>query len=83
MNHNPFMPREQRTAILTFDNGQRVRAEILIPKSDRPIYHDDLERRFIRDFHKSQPRACTQVSQSAYPAQLISEHIKTVKTTEL
>lgn len=37
MNHNPFMPREQRTAILTFDNGQRVRAEILIPKSDRPI----------------------------------------------
>lgn len=35
MNHNPFMPREQRTAILTFDNGQRVRAEILIPKSDR------------------------------------------------
>lgn len=31
MNHNPFIPREQRTAILTFDNGQRVRAEILIP----------------------------------------------------
>ena len=33
MNHNPFIPREQRTAILTFDNGQRVRAEILIPKN--------------------------------------------------
>lgn len=29
MKHNPFVPREQRTAILTFDNGQRVRAEIL------------------------------------------------------
>lgn len=57
MNHNPFMPREQRTAILTFDNGQRVRAEILISKSDRPIFHDDLERRFIEDFHKSQPNA--------------------------
>lgn len=28
MKHNPFVPREQRTAILTFDNGQRVRAEI-------------------------------------------------------
>lgn len=55
MIHNPFMPREQRTAILTFDNGQRVRVEILIPKSDRPIFHNDLERRFIEDFHKSQP----------------------------
>lgn len=57
MNHNPFMPREQRTAILTFDNGQRVRAEVLIPKSDRAKWHDDLERRFIEDFHKSQPHA--------------------------
>lgn len=57
MIHNPFMPREQRTAILTFDNCQRVRAEILIPKSDRPIFHNDLERRFIEDFHKSQPNA--------------------------
>lgn len=57
MNHNPFAATEQRTAILTFDNGQRVRAEILIPKSDRPIFHYDLERRFIEDFHKSQPNA--------------------------
>ena len=31
MIHNPFMPREQRTAILTFDNGQRVRAESSFP----------------------------------------------------
>lgn len=56
MSNNPFMPREQRTAILTFDNGHRVRAEILIPKSDRPMWYDDIERRFIEDFHKSQPR---------------------------
>lgn len=28
MKHNPFVPREQRTAILTFDNGQRS-----VPKS--------------------------------------------------
>lgn len=57
MNHNPFMPREQRTAILTFDNGHRVRAEILIPKSDRPMWYDDIERRFISEWHKSQPNA--------------------------
>lgn len=49
MNHNPFAATEQRTAILTFDNGQRVRAEVLIPKSDRATWHDDIERRFIRE----------------------------------
>lgn len=83
MNHNPFMPREQRTAILTFDNGQRVRAEILIPQV-RPT---NLSRRPRTTLHPRLPQVaasgCTQVSQSAYPAQLISEHIKTVKTTEL
>lgn len=78
MNHNPFIPREQRTAILTFDNGQRIRAEVLIPKSDRPMWHDDLERRFIRDLQVA-ATGSTQARQSAYPAQLISEHIKTVK----
>lgn len=48
---------QQRTAILTFDNGQRVRAEILVPKSDRLVFHDELERRFIESFRKLQPRA--------------------------
>ena len=57
MNHNPFEATEQRTAIITFDNGQRVRAEVLIPKSDRETWHDDIERRFIREWHKSQPNA--------------------------
>lgn len=57
MNHNPFAATEQRTAILTFDNGQRVRAEVLIPKSDRATWHDGIERRFIREWHKSQPNA--------------------------
>ena len=57
MNHNPFAATEQRTVILTFDNGQRVRAEVLIPKSDRATWHDDIERRFIREWHKSQPNA--------------------------
>lgn len=57
MNHNPFAATEQRTAILTFDNGQRVRADVLIHKSDRATWHDDIERRFIREWHKSQPNA--------------------------
>lgn len=52
MKHNPFVPREQRTAILTFDNGQRVRAEITLPGR-----HTELERRIVNDFNKAQPRA--------------------------
>ena len=47
MKHNPFVPREQRTAILTFDNGQRVRAEISIPGTDKPVWHTELERRIV------------------------------------
>lgn len=48
MKHNPFVPREQRTAILTFDNGQRVRAEITLPGTDKPVWHADLERRIVK-----------------------------------
>lgn len=47
MKHNPFVPREQRTAILTFDNGQRVRAEITLPGTDKPVWHTELERRIV------------------------------------
>ncbi len=57
MKHNPFIPREQRTAILTFDNGLRARAEVSLPGTDKPVWHADLERRLVRDFNKSQPRA--------------------------
>lgn len=57
MKHNPFVPREQRTAILTFDNGQRVRAEITLPGTDKPVWHTQLERCIVRDFNKAQPRA--------------------------
>lgn len=36
MKHNPFVPREWRTAILTFDNGHRAHAEVLLPGTDNP-----------------------------------------------
>lgn len=57
MHSNPFTPPQQRTAILTFDNGQRVRAEITLPGTDKPVWHTQLERRIVRDFNKAQPRA--------------------------
>ena len=57
MHNNPFIPPTQRTAILTFDNGQRVRAEVTLPGTDKPVWHAQLERRIVRDFNKAQPRA--------------------------
>lgn len=57
MNSNPFIPSQQRTAILTFDNGHRIRAEILIPGTDKSVWHTELERRIVREFNKPQPRA--------------------------
>lgn len=61
MKHNPFVPREWRTAILTFDNGTRARAEVLLPGTDKPVWHADLERRLVRDFNKSKPHAVHKV----------------------
>lgn len=61
MSYNPFVPREWRTAILTFDNGHRARAEVLLPGTDKPVWHADLERRLVRDFNKSQPHAVHKV----------------------
>lgn len=61
MKHNPFVPREWRTAILTFDNGHRAHAEVLLPGTDKPVWHADLERRLVRDFNKSQPHAVHKV----------------------
>lgn len=57
MHNNPFITPQQRTAILTFDNGQRVRAEITLPGTDKPVWHTELERRIVNDFNKAQPRA--------------------------
>ena len=41
MKHNPFVPREQRTAILTLDNGQ------LIPAAYDLIVNIDHTRRLL------------------------------------
>lgn len=61
MKHNPFVPREWRTAILTLYNGERVRAKVLMPHTKKPLWHTDFERRFIHEFNKSQPKAIHKV----------------------
>lgn len=52
---------EWRTAILTLDNGERVRAKVLMPHTNKPLWHTDFERRFIHEFNKSQPKAIHKV----------------------
>ena len=61
MSYNPFVSPEWRTAILTLDNGHRASAEVLLPGTDKPVWHADLERRLVRDFNKSQPHAVHKV----------------------
>lgn len=60
MSYNPFIPSQWRTAILTLDNGERVRVKVLMPRTET-LWHTDLERRFIHEFNKSQPKAIHKV----------------------
>lgn len=57
MNYNPSPPPESRTAILTFSNGKRVRTEVLLPTSGKPLCIEDVERNMVRNFPKTQPHA--------------------------
>lgn len=61
MSYNPFIPSQWRTSILTFDNGERVRVKVLMPHTEKPLWHTDLESRLIHDFNKSQPKAIHKV----------------------
>lgn len=61
MSINPFAHLIRRTAILTLDNGYKFRADITMPQSDKPVFHEELEARLVRDFNKAQPRAVHKV----------------------
>lgn len=53
---NPFVKPLVRQAILTFDNGSRIRAEVtLVPK--RWYTHTDYERELVAELNKAQPNA--------------------------
>ena len=50
-----------RQAILTFDNGSRIRAEVtLVPK--RWYTNSDYERELLKEFNKSQPNMVHKVT---------------------
>lgn len=58
---NPFEKPIVRQAILTFDNGSRIRAEVtLVPK--RWYTNSDYERELVSEYNKSQPNAVHKIT---------------------
>lgn len=50
-----------RKCILTLSNGCRVAAEIDIPQTGKPFFHEEMERRVVEEFNKYQPHAVNKV----------------------
>jgi uncharacterized protein YktA (UPF0223 family) len=52
---------ETRKCVLTLEGGYKITAEVVIPKSSKPVFHDELEKQLVREFNKSQPYAVHKV----------------------
>lgn len=46
-----------RKCIITLEGGYKIQATLTILKPTKPIFPEEMERKFIEDFNKSQPRA--------------------------
>lgn len=46
---------ESRNAVLTLEGGTKRQITICFPKSGKPIFPEEKERKFIEEFNKSQP----------------------------
>lgn len=47
----------ERKAILTLDNGAKIEAVVTILSLRKAIFHEEIEKKFVEDFSKSQPHA--------------------------
>ena len=56
---NPFAL-VTRKGILTLDEGTKIQAEFTIP-AKYLAWHDELEKKLVREFNESQPRAVHKV----------------------
>lgn len=50
-----------RRCLLTLDGGAKIQAVLTIPKPTKPIFHEEMERQFIKSFNESQPNAVYKV----------------------
>lgn len=54
--------RIQRKAVLTLEDGSKFFATIYISKSDKPVFHKELERKLVEELNQSQPNAVNKVA---------------------
>lgn len=50
-------PQISRKCVITLEGGYKVTATLYIPKPTNPIFYEEMERRFLESFNKSQPNA--------------------------
>lgn len=46
-----------RKCVITLEGGYKIIADLTIPKPTRPMFVDEMERKFVDGFNKSQPFA--------------------------
>ena len=51
------IPQISRKCVITLEGGCKVTATLYIPKPTNPIFYEEMERRFVESFNKSQPNA--------------------------
>lgn len=47
----------ERKAILTLDNGAKIEATVTMPSPRKAMFYDEIEKKFVENFNKSQPHA--------------------------
>ena len=50
-----------RRCLITLSDGSKIQATITIPKPTKPIFYEQMERKFIENFNNSQPLAKNKV----------------------
>lgn len=46
-----------RHAVVTFDNGAKIQMELRMVKPTKPMFPDQFEQKFVKEWNKSQPNA--------------------------
>lgn len=50
-----------RKCVLTLEGGIKIQATLAIPKTNKPIFPEEMKRKFVEEFNKSQPYALNKV----------------------
>lgn len=59
-----------RRCLMTLSDGSKIQATITIPKPTKPIFPEQMEQEFIKNFNNSQPLAKKQGCKVTYNEEL-------------